>query len=244
MSPRLSRPDGVDIHWEERGEGPLVVLAPFIAHHPSAFADLIADLTRDHRVVRYDARGTGESTRAGPHDIETNAADLAAVIERAGPPAVVVTGGDGLNLGLRVAAQRLDHIRALVGVGVVSPVGFKGLQTQTDALMTSDSVMEMIIEQLQRDYRGALRAIVPLANQQMSEDEVRARVDAQVCTARQRPSSPSSGRGWTTTRWSRPDGSEIVSGSSGTRMSPAPRSRPCPRCRTSLPGWFPTHTSR
>ena len=72
-------------------------MAPFFNYHPSAFADLIADLTRDHRVARFDARGTGESTRVGPHDIETNSADLAVVIERAGPPAVVVTVGDGLN---------------------------------------------------------------------------------------------------------------------------------------------------
>jgi pimeloyl-ACP methyl ester carboxylesterase len=95
--PRLKRPDGIDIYWEEQGERPLVVLAPFFNYHPR-FADLIADLTRDHRVARFDARGTGESTRVGPHDIETNSADLAAVIERAGPPAVVVTVGDGLRL--------------------------------------------------------------------------------------------------------------------------------------------------
>lgn len=178
--PRLSRPDGIEIHWEEQGEGPLVLLAPFINHHPSVFAKLIADLTRDHRVARYDARGTGESTRAGPHDIETNAADLAAVIESAGPPAVVVTVGDGLNRALRVAAQRPDLISAVLGVGVVSPVGFRDMQTHTDALMTSDSVMEMIIEQLRNDYRGALRATVAPPNPQMSEDEIRARVDAQA----------------------------------------------------------------
>ena len=61
-------------------------------------------------MARYDARGTGESTRAGPHDIETSAADLAAVIERAAAPAVVITVGDGLNRALRVAAQHPDLI--------------------------------------------------------------------------------------------------------------------------------------
>jgi pimeloyl-ACP methyl ester carboxylesterase len=183
--PILKRPDGTDIHWEERGEGPLVVLAPFFNHHPSVFAGLIADLTRDHRVARYDARGTGESTRAGPHDIETNAADLAAVIETAGPPAVVITVGDGLNRALRVAARCPELISALLGVGVVSPVGFKDLQDETEAMMTSDSVTEMVIEQLHHDYRGALRATVALPNSQMREDEIRARVDAQAsyCTA-------------------------------------------------------------
>lgn len=178
--PRLKRPDGIDIHWEEQGEGPLVVLAPFFNYHPSAFADLIADLTRDHRVARFDARGTGDSTRVGPHDIETNSADLAAVIERAGPPAVVVTVGDGLNRGLRVAAQQTDLISAILGVGVVSPVGLKELRRHADAMMTSASVPGMVIEQIRRDYRGALRATVALPNRQMSENEVRARVDAQA----------------------------------------------------------------
>jgi pimeloyl-ACP methyl ester carboxylesterase len=178
--PDLNRPDGIDIHWEERGEGPLVVLAPFFNHHPGAFANLIADLTRDHRVARYDARGTGESTRGGPHDIETGAADLEAVIERSGPPAVVVTGGDGLNRALRVAAQRPDLISAILGVGMSSPVGFKDMHRYTDAMGTSDSVIELITEQLRRDYRGALRATVALTNPQMSEDEIRARVDAQA----------------------------------------------------------------
>jgi pimeloyl-ACP methyl ester carboxylesterase len=178
--PRLRRPDGIDIHLEEQGEGPLVVLAPFMNHHPSVFANLIADLTRDHRVARYDARGTGESTCVGPHDIETGAADLAAVIERSGPPAVVVTVADGLNCALRVAAQRPDLISALLGVGMVSPVGFKDLQMHADAMMTSDSVVEMMREQLRHDYRGALRATVALPDPQMSEDEIRARVDAQA----------------------------------------------------------------
>jgi pimeloyl-ACP methyl ester carboxylesterase len=181
----LSRPDGIDIHWEEWGEGPLVVLAPFLNHHPSTFADLIADLTRDHRVVRYDARGTGESTPAGPHDIETGAADLAAVIDSAGPPALVITAGDGFNRALRVAARGPDLISALLGVGVVSPVGVEDLKRHTDSMMTSDSVVELIIEQLRHDYRGVLRAMTVLPNPQMSEDEIRARVNAQAsfCSA-------------------------------------------------------------
>jgi hypothetical protein len=32
--PRLKRPDGIDINWEEQGEGPLIVLAPFFNYHP------------------------------------------------------------------------------------------------------------------------------------------------------------------------------------------------------------------
>ena len=64
--PRLARPDGVEIHWEERGEGPLVVLATQFFGFPEVFEDLLADLAGDHRVVTYHLRGTGESTRRVP----------------------------------------------------------------------------------------------------------------------------------------------------------------------------------
>ena len=48
---RLERPDGVELHWEERGEGPPVVLAPYWSGHPGVYEDLLSDLARDHRVV-------------------------------------------------------------------------------------------------------------------------------------------------------------------------------------------------
>ena len=46
------------------------------------FDGLIDDLVTDHRVVTYDLRGSGQSTRQGPYDVDTDAADLAALIEK------------------------------------------------------------------------------------------------------------------------------------------------------------------
>ena len=45
------------------------------------FAALINDLVTDHRVVTYDLRGCGQSTREGPYDVATDTADLAALID-------------------------------------------------------------------------------------------------------------------------------------------------------------------
>ncbi|HVS28084.1 MAG TPA: hypothetical protein VHE14_00915, partial [Solirubrobacteraceae bacterium] len=59
--------DGVDLHFTERGFGPLVVIVVHWSGHPTVFEALAADLCVDHRVVTYDARGTGQSTQAGPH---------------------------------------------------------------------------------------------------------------------------------------------------------------------------------
>ena len=61
--PKLRLPDGVELHWEERGDGPLVVIAHPCISVPTAFKALGDDLARDHRVVVYDPRGTGAGKR-------------------------------------------------------------------------------------------------------------------------------------------------------------------------------------
>jgi pimeloyl-ACP methyl ester carboxylesterase len=176
--PKLSRPDGIQIHWDERGEGPLVVLATQFFGSPGIFEDLIAALATDHRVVSYDLRGTGESTRKGPYDIATDAADLAALLESIGGPAVVVGWGDGCNRAVRVAAERPQLVTAIVTPGG-NPVGREAAQG-TDALVDSPSVIEAMLGMIETDYRGALRTIIGGANPQLSEDEARERVDRVV----------------------------------------------------------------
>ena len=42
--PPLERPDGVELHWEEQGEGPLVVLAPYWSGHPGVYEALLSNL--------------------------------------------------------------------------------------------------------------------------------------------------------------------------------------------------------
>src|SRR5436190_11280334 len=102
--PRLERPDGVEIHWEEAGEGPLVVLSAYWSLHPSVFAPLTGELRSDHRVVRSDDRGTGASTHAGPYDLETASGDLEAVVEAAGGSAVIISTADGAQRAAEVGA--------------------------------------------------------------------------------------------------------------------------------------------
>jgi pimeloyl-ACP methyl ester carboxylesterase len=104
--PAIERPDGVEIHWEERGRGPLVLIVHQILwSRPGVYAALIAELARDHKVVTYDPRGCGASTRRGPYDAETDAGDLLAVAEAAGGGAVALAVGYGYNVAVRVAAR-------------------------------------------------------------------------------------------------------------------------------------------
>jgi pimeloyl-ACP methyl ester carboxylesterase len=174
----LERDDGVELFWEERGEGPSVVIACHWSGHPPVFEPLIEQLVTDHRIVTYDARGTGRSTRQGPHDIETGAADLAAITEIAEEGAVVVAMTDATNHAVRVAASRPDLVAAVVSPGA-PPLPLWAVE-ETEALISSHAVRDAFIEMLSTNYRGAQRTLMAAANAQMSEDEVRERVEQQV----------------------------------------------------------------
>jgi pimeloyl-ACP methyl ester carboxylesterase len=178
--PLLRRDDEIEIFWEERGSdsGPLVVLAPYCISHPSVFDPLGAELAPDHRIVRYDDRGSGASTHRGPYDMETGAADLEAVLEAAGGSAVVVALADCVNRAVRVAASRPELVEALVVPGG-NPAGRRSLEG-TDAMVSSDTVVDAMISMVETDYRGAVRSLTTAGNPQMSEDEVRERVKLQV----------------------------------------------------------------
>lgn len=176
--PSVAVGDGVEIAYFEQGEGPLVVLASYWSHHPSVWDNITAELARDHKVVRYDDRGTGSSTRTGPYDLDTAAADLAAVIEQVGGPAVVLGTGDGANRGARAATARPELIEALIGVGGV-PMGRRAF-AEMEVLAASEGVVEALLAQIETDYKGVLRGILRDTNPQFSEDELRARIDAQV----------------------------------------------------------------
>ncbi len=170
--------DGVRLHWEERGQGPSVLLTPYWAMHPSVFDPIEAELEADTRVVRYDERGTGRSERTGPYDIATGVADLEAVCEEAGPFDVALCLVDASNRAVRVARDRPELIRTVLCVGA-APVGI-GALSGSESLLSSQTVVRTYLQQLEADYRGAIRAALAGANTHLGEDEVRERVQAQI----------------------------------------------------------------
>jgi pimeloyl-ACP methyl ester carboxylesterase len=176
--PRHRRPDGVELHWEQRGEGPLVVFCHPCFSLPSAFAALIAELAIDHRTVVYDPRGTGASTRVGPWDIPTDADDLASLLDELGEPAVLVAFADGLHRSVKVGADRPELVRAVVCPGVTALGPRASYPDLDDGLASSPAVVGALIQLLETDYRSGLRTVVEGGNPQMSEGEVQERIDA------------------------------------------------------------------
>jgi pimeloyl-ACP methyl ester carboxylesterase len=140
---------------------------------------LIAELEGDHRIVRYDDRGTGESDRNGPYDLETSADDLETIAEVAGGAPMIAVGlMDGENKAVRVAARRPDLISHVISSGG-SPLSRRQL-AESDAMISSNTVVGAFMQQLETDYRAALRGIVEGSNPDMPIDEVRARVSGQA----------------------------------------------------------------
>ena len=171
----LGRPDGARIHYEVRGDGPLVVLSLGFAATPSTYEGLVADLARDHRVVTWEPRGCGSSSREGPFDIATDAEDLIALIRALGAPALGFAVGHGVDVTIRAATVDGAAIRALVTPGIVTAL--REHLEGTEGFAASQTVTELLVEQLRRDPRGAIRATVGSLNPQLDEEALRARVD-------------------------------------------------------------------
>jgi pimeloyl-ACP methyl ester carboxylesterase len=175
--PTVTRADGVQISWEARGEGPPVLLVAHWYAHPGVLAGMVDELARDHRMVTYDARGTGSSTRRGPYDLETDAEDLAAVVEAAGAPAVVLGWGEGAMRAARAANRHEGLIAGIVAVGGNPyPEATRG----TDSPMGSEAALEGFELALRTNYRSTVRGLLRHSSLQMSEEEMRERVEEQL----------------------------------------------------------------
>jgi pimeloyl-ACP methyl ester carboxylesterase len=177
--PRAVTADGTELHWEERGSGPPILLVSYWSFEPRVWDPLSAELEADFRLIRYDDRGTGRSERRGPYDIETAAADLETIVEVAcDGPALAVCMVDGTNRAVRVAARRPDLITHVLAAG--GPPLPRDAFASSDSLISSNTVVQAFLQQLEMDYRGAVRALMEAGNAQMTQEELRDRVAKQV----------------------------------------------------------------
>jgi pimeloyl-ACP methyl ester carboxylesterase len=180
--PALQRPEGVEIHWEERGDGPLAVLLHHCFSHPAVYEGLCAELARDHRVVTYDPRGTGKSTRTGPYEVDVDVGDLEALTAELGGDVVAVGLGDGRDRAARVARSRPDLIRTVVGCDA-TPMG-RGIGN-VDAPSSSQAVLETVVSLAGSNHRTAMRGLLEFTNPGMTNAELRRRLDAEVAYSSQ-----------------------------------------------------------
>jgi pimeloyl-ACP methyl ester carboxylesterase len=201
--PRLRRPDGVEIEWRLQGtEGPLVAIDLMALQPPAVCRRLIEELAPDHRLLTYDLRGTGRSTRSGPYDIETDTADLAAVVDVAGGGALVIALGDGARRAVRAAAADPDLIHTVAISGEL-PLGPLSTAARSEALADSRAVLEALLALLEIDYRTGLRTMFSSSGEsEWHTTALRDRLDATAAHCPQEAGVPR------LRAWARDDSSE------------------------------------
>ena len=175
--PAIERPGGITIAWDEVGSGPTVVFADQPFSPPDIYEALRTDLARDHRLVSYDMRGMGASTREGPYNLETDVDDLVAVLEAIGGADVLIGFSDGCHRAVKAAARRSELTAAVISPAG-NPLGRDILAT--DGLAASDGVVDALQQMLKTDYRAALRTMITSINPEMDIDEVRDRIDRTI----------------------------------------------------------------
>jgi 3-oxoadipate enol-lactonase len=103
-------------HYRIDGEqGPMVVLASSLGTTLAMWHDFAADLAADHRVLRYDHRGHGDSgVPPGPYSMAELAGDVVDLLDAVGEPSALFCG---LSLGGCVgqwlganAPERIDRM--------------------------------------------------------------------------------------------------------------------------------------
>lgn len=114
----LERPEG-SISYDVEGDGPLIVLVPGMGDLRGGYR-FLAPVLREagYRVASTDLRGHGDSdaTFSSYGDVET-AADVTALIEKLGGPAVIIGNSMSAGAGALTAANHPDQVTGLVLVG-------------------------------------------------------------------------------------------------------------------------------
>ncbi|MEI8058335.1 MAG: alpha/beta hydrolase [Actinomycetes bacterium] len=146
----------VELAYERRGAGPLVVLVHGLAQDHSIWSNIVAELPNS-TTLTYDIRGHGESSLGNADGTLTQLADdLIALLEQVGP-AICVGFSLGGTIVLHAAASRPDLVTAVVAVATSSIVGRAaeaGLLERIDTVASGnqDKIRELILQ----DSRGQL----------------------------------------------------------------------------------------
>ena len=116
--------DGTRLHYTVQGDGAVLVCQPGGPGRASAYLEDLAGLSRDHRIVLLDSRGTGHSeVPADPGTMRADRLgdDLEALRAELGLERMTVLGHSaGAPVALLWAAAHPDAVRALV---LVTPSG-------------------------------------------------------------------------------------------------------------------------
>ncbi len=114
------RVNGATLHYEVRGQGPLLLLIPGGTGGAASFEDIVDGLVAEYTVAAYDPRGMSRSTLDEPESEQTvaeHAQDAFRIIELLSPdePARVFGASSGAIVALHLLTthpERVAHVVA------------------------------------------------------------------------------------------------------------------------------------
>lgn len=117
---QFARLPQASLHYQLTGNGPrTLVLLHELGTSLETWDSVMPELTRNHRVLRYDLRGFGRSDRIrGSIRMEDEVADLAGLLDSLDirEPVTLVGGAVGAAVALRFAADHPQRARAVLAI--------------------------------------------------------------------------------------------------------------------------------
>ena len=145
--------NGAELYYEVSWEGPAVVLLHGGLLHLGQWDDLSRRLGRDHRVIRYDRRGHGQSSF--PDAPYSHSADLAGLLDALDvPTADLVAVSAGVGVAVELAVTKPRSVRRIVlgsgtmggyrhteefsaGIGAILRAGAQGDKARASELLAA-----------------------------------------------------------------------------------------------------------
>jgi pimeloyl-ACP methyl ester carboxylesterase len=141
--------NGIDMHYAVYGSGEPVLLIHGGLGHADLWANQVADLMKDHKVIVADSRGHGRSTRTdAPYGYDLMASDYVALLDHLKIDKTALVGwSDGGIIGLDIAMKHPERLTKLFAHAANSKV--EGL-TPT---VGTDPVFGKYIENMGGEYK-------------------------------------------------------------------------------------------
>jgi 3-oxoadipate enol-lactonase len=153
--------NGIDVHYTIEGEGPVVTFSHALGCNLSIWDEQARALGGRYRVLRYDARGHGQTTAtSGPYTLEQLAEDLYGLLSGLG---IADTHFVGISMGGMIgqvfALRHPQMVRSLVLCDTTSNYPPEALPAWEERILTVVARgMEPVVEPtLQRWFTGPFR---------------------------------------------------------------------------------------
>jgi len=122
---QLRSDDGVELHVQELGEGPPVVMLHglLVGNMTTWYWTAAPELAKSHRVILFDLRGHGLSSRSrSGYDVLRMTRDLESLVEqRTNEPVALIGHSFGALVALSFALRRPDRVRKIAVVEAPLP---------------------------------------------------------------------------------------------------------------------------